>query len=101
MDKFTIIDILVKLLKKADYQNKEAFSQNSFDDTLVVLEKDREEVFKSVYGNKLIKSRGTQKIKESMYRLLEAEKDVKAGYITMTMHYLLTQIKIGQLQFRG
>lgn len=101
MDKFTIIEIFVKLLKQGNYQNKEAFSQNNFDDTLTILEKDREEVFKAVYGDKLIKNRGTQKIKEAVYRLLEAERDVKEKHILMTMHYLLTQIKIGDLKFRG
>lgn len=98
MDKFTLIEIFMQLLKRANYVNEKAFSQDDFDLTLVVLEGDRENVFKAMYGEKLMKNRGTQKIKEGVYRLIEAQRDVKSGYIKNTMHYLLTQIKIGDLK---
>lgn len=98
MDKFTVIETFMALLKKAKYSNEVAFSKDTFDDTLFVLELDRDNVFKAMYGEKMMKNRGTNKIKEYDYRLIEAQRDVKSGYIKNTMHYLLTQIKIGDLK---
>lgn len=98
MDKFTLIEVFMKFLKRADYHNKEAFSQDSFDKTLEILEKDSVHIFQIMYGEKLIKNRGTKKISEATYRWGEANRDVKMRYIKNTMHYLLTQIKIGTLK---
>lgn len=97
MDKFTVIKIFMTLLKKAKYKNEKAFAQDNFEETLTILEKDREKIFQAMYGEKMI-MRGTSTAKEWAYRLMEAEKDIKMKYIRTTMHYLLTQIRIGDLK---
>lgn len=101
MKSITIVNIAINMtskeiflakLKKANYKNEKADKQSDFNSKLVILEIDRESVFEAMYGDTLIKDRGVKKIKESVYRLLEAESDVKNGFIKMTMHYLIMQI---------
>lgn len=101
MDKFTVIHIFMKFLKRADYQNKKAFSQPDFERTLTILDKDRDKIFQIMYGDKIIEGRGDRfrGMFEWKFRLLEAEEDVRKHYIANTMHYLLTQIINQDLKF--
>lgn len=98
MNKEDVQQIFVEKLKLAKYQNDKIFGSVDFEHSLVILEEDKERVFKAIYGNGYIKNRGSRKIKEWIYRMLEAEQDIKTGYIKITMHYLLMQIKIGQIK---
>lgn len=97
----TIKEIFFTILKNGGYDAKEAEDKESIVESFKILEPDREKIFHIMYGDKLIEGRGTKKIKEHIYRFIEAEKDVQAGYIPGTMYYLLTQIKIGNLRLEN
>lgn len=88
-------EIFIAKLEKAGYTKHRMYSvENDFDTILEQCEKDREEVFKAMYGDKIIKDRGVRNVKEWEYRFGEALQDLRLNYIKSTMHYLIMQIHI-------
>lgn len=97
----SVKEILLLKLQKGGYQwpeGKKPFIDDNLEDMLGELEKDRENVFRAIYGEATIADRGTKPVKEWVYRYGEALQDLKGNLIKMTMHYLIMQIHINAIK---
>lgn len=90
------VKILLEILEKKGYNLDVVRSLSDNDKTLAQLEKHREQVFLAIYGEEH-KQHGMNTYKEYLFHLAQAEADMRAHMIPMTMHYLLMQIIIKNL----